>query len=259
MFDLSRKSVVSGDLSKITADSDYALTIFNGSSRVNVGDKIRIGDTELEIACVVSEGIGTDGERPLVICREETFRRITGEDNYLLLNAKLEKDAEEETVSAIQKLAEGFEFADRREEKKTSYSGFFVFRVAAYSFLTIVSLITILNIMNNISMSVSARMKQYGAMRAVGMSTGQMTKMIAAEAATYVLCGLVIGCAAGLYLHRLFTIKLIVSHFGGAWTVPVEGLAMIILLVVVSGIAAVYTPAKRMKEMSITETINEFM
>ncbi|MDE7231949.1 MAG: ABC transporter permease, partial [Lachnospiraceae bacterium] len=61
MFEWSKNSVVSGDISKITVDSDYALTIFNMDSRLNTGDKVKIGDTELEIACVVSEGIGVEG------------------------------------------------------------------------------------------------------------------------------------------------------------------------------------------------------
>ena len=34
-------------------------------------------------------------------------------------------------------------------------------------------------------MGVSARIKQYGAMRAVGMGSGQVAKMITAEAVTY--------------------------------------------------------------------------
>lgn len=65
--------------------------------------------------------------------------------------------------------------------------------MAAYGFLTIIALITIFNIMNSISMSVSARMRQYSAMRAVSMSVHQMTKMIAAEVVAYTVCGLIIG------------------------------------------------------------------
>lgn len=39
--------------------------------------------------------------------------------------------------------------------------------VFVYGFLAIIALITLLNITNSISMSVSARMNQYGAMRSV--------------------------------------------------------------------------------------------
>ena len=106
-------------------------------------------------------------------------------------------------------------------------------------------------------MSVSARMKQYGSMRAVGMSVDQMTKMIAAETLTYAVSGLAIGYIAGLYLHRLFMMKIVFTHFGGSWTVPFEPLAIITIIVAFSCVVAVCIPARRIREMVITETINE--
>ena len=258
LFNWSKKSVVSGDISEITGNTDCVMTIFSSGSRLNVGDKVRIGDTELEIACVVSEGVGTM-DRPAIVCTEETFMRVTGEKNYMLLNVEFTKDITEETVEKIRILAGENEFADRREDNQTSHSSYWVFRIAVYGFLTIISLITVFNIMNSISMSVSARMKQYGAMRAVGMSARQVTRMIAAEAVTYAVCGLTIGLAAGLYLHQLLTSKLILEHFGGVWKVPLKPIVIIALFVVLSCVIAVRTPAKRMREMSITDTISEFI
>lgn len=57
-----------------------------------------------------------------------------------------------------------------------------------------ITLVTVLNIVNSISMSVSARIKQYGSMRAVGMDGHQLSKMILAEAFTYAFWGCIIGC-----------------------------------------------------------------
>ncbi|MDE7360164.1 MAG: ABC transporter permease, partial [Lachnospiraceae bacterium] len=198
---------------------DYVMTIFNMDSRLNTGDTVRIGDTELTIACVCSEGIGTE-KRPAIVCTEETFMRLTGETDYLLLGFNLAKNVPEETVETIRVMTGGNDFVDRREDDQTVNSSFWVFRIAAYGFLAVIALITVFNIMNNISMSVSARMKQYGAMRAVGMSATQMTRMIAAEAAAYAVCGLFFGYIAGLYLHRLFMVKIVFTHFGGSWKIP---------------------------------------
>lgn len=255
LFQWTKDSVVSGDVSKVQGDTNYVLTIFNQNSRLDTGDSIRLGDTELEIACVVSEGIGT--ERPAVVCTEETFRRITGEENYMILGVQLAKDVPEETVDAIRSLAGENEWIDRREESQQNNTAFWVFRIAIYGFLSIIVLITVFNIMNNISMSVSAKMKQYGAMRAVGMGVNQMIKMIAMEAATYAVCGLIIGYAGGMFLHRLIMDKLVYSHFGGSWEVPVEPLTIITLIVILSCVVAVRTPARRIQDMAITETINE--
>ena len=81
-------------------------------------------------------------------------------------------------------------------------------------FLAIISLITVLNIMNSISMGVSARIKQYGAMRAVGMESRQVTKMIAAEAITYAASGAIVGIVLGLMLHHLIYVKSLSAILG---------------------------------------------
>ena len=60
-------------------------------------------------------------------------------------------------------------------------------------------MITLFNTINSISTSVTARIKQYGAMRAVGMDGNQFTRMIAEEAFTYSISGFVIGGVIGIY------------------------------------------------------------
>lgn len=119
------------------------------------------------------------------------------------------------TKDAIRSLAGENSFTDHRGENKTNYSSYWVFRLAAYGFLAIISLITVLNIVNSISMSVSAKIKQYGAMRAVGMDSRQITRMIAAEASTYAVCGMIVGNIFGLLLHYFIYKKVIITHFGG--------------------------------------------
>ena len=250
-------SVVSGDLEKVYGNSGYAASVYNQDNRLNVGDKIKIGEEELEIACVMSEGVGSISGSPIVVCSEETFTRITGDRNYGMVNVVLAKDASETAVNRIKDLAGESDFIDNRETNSDNYGSYWVFRIAAYGFLAIISFITILNIMNSISMSVSARLKQYGAMRAVGMSVGQVTKMITAEAVTYAVWGVAVGSALGLLLHYFIYKKIIITHFGGGWSFPLIPMAVIIGLILISCVLAVYAPAKRMKNISVTETINE--
>lgn len=257
MFEETKESVASGDLSKVYGDSNYALTIFSDDSKFDVGDIVKIGDNEIEISCVASFGIGSVSGGAVIICSEETFMRLTGESGYMMINVILQKDASEVDVNKIQSLAGDDLFTDRREEDKVVYGSYWVVRVAAYGFIGIIAFITVLNIMNNISMGVSARIKQYGAMRAVGMESRQVTKMIIGESATYTLCGTIVGIVIGLLLHYLIYLKLIATHFGGAWKIPIPIIAIILLLVSVSCAVAVYAPAKRIRNMSITATINE--
>lgn len=257
MMDSFKKSVISGDMSKIYGNSKYVLAVYSEYTALNVGDKVKIGDEELEIGCVVSEGVGSVSGSAVVVCSEETYTRLTGEQDYAMVGVVLEKDVSEMAVNKIYDLAEGNIIADSREKNSEVSGSYWVFRIAAYSFLAIISLITILNIMNSVSMGVSARIKQYGVMRAVGMGSRQVTKMIAAEAATYSFCGTVAGVVFGLLLHHLIYVKVVITHFGGIWKIPFTSIAIILLLVVFSCVISVYAPAKRIRNMAITETINE--
>ena len=249
------------DLSKIYGNSKYVLATSDPYSSWKVGDKISIGNDELVIAGLLkydpfsSDGL-TNGKITL-ITSGETFIRLTGVKDYSLLMIQMKGDATDENVGEIQRLVEGkYEFQDKREQRTGGTYLAFVFCV--YGFLGIIMLVTILNIVNSISMSVSTRIRQYGAMRSVGMSGHQIVKMIAAEATTYAVCGCVVGSAVGLLANQFFYKKLITDHCPySVWCLPMTSLLVIVVFAIVAAGISVYGPAKRIKNISVTETINE--
>lgn len=257
LLDTFKKSVISGDISRVYEDGNYAMAVYNQDYRLGIGDKIKTGNQELEIVCVTSEGVGSVSGAPTVVCSEKTFMRLTGECRFAMISVVLKKDVSEAAVSKIRDLVGDCLFVDNREENSDINGSYWVFRIASYGFLAIISLITVLNITNSISMGVSARIKQYGAMRAVGMGSGQVAKMITAEAVTYAICGTAAGIILGLLLHYLIYAKIVITHFGGSWNIPFATIAIVLLLVVFSCIVAIYAPAKRIRNMAITATINE--
>lgn len=257
LLDTFKKSVISGDISRVCEDGNYAMAVYNQDNRLDVEDKIKVGNQELEIVCVTSEGVGSVSGAPTVVCSEKTFMRLTGECRFAMISVVLKKDVSEAAVSKIRDLAGDYLFVDNREENSDINGSYWVFRIASYGFLAIISLITVLNITNSISMGVSARIKQYGAMRAVGMGSGQVAKMITAEAVTYAICGTAAGIVLGLLLHYLIYAKVVITHFGGSWNIPFTAIAIVLLLVAFSCIVAIYAPAKRIRNMAITATINE--
>ena len=257
LLDSFKRSVISGDISKVYGNSRYVMAVYSDHTSLDVGDTVKIGDEVLEVGCVLSEGVGSISGSPVIVCSDETYTRLTGEQGYAMIGVMLEKDASEAAVNRIYALSDGYVIMDRRAEDDTVQGSYWVFRIAAYGFLAIISLITILNIMNSVSMGVSARMKQYGAMRAVGMESRQVTKMIAAEAMTYAVSGAIVGIFFGLLLHYLIYVRIVITHFGGAWSIPFTALAAVLLLVVFSCAVSIHAPAKRIRNMAITETINE--
>lgn len=119
----------------------------------------------------------------------------------------------------------------------------------------VIGLIAVFNIINSIAMSVSARIKLYGAFRAVGLSVRQLAGMIVAEAAAYTVTGSLFGIVLGMVCNRVLYDMLVTSHWGDAWSVPVGALSVILGIVLASVALAVAGPVRRIGRMSIVDTI----
>lgn len=239
-------------------DKGYVLAVYSPEIAMNEGDKIVTGLGDLTVSSVVSHVPfdRSNGEETL-ICSEELFSKLTGSNKYTIIDIQINNSATDADISAIRNLSEGYLFSDNRLSNKETKGAFYSFALFVYGFLIIIAMIAVFNIMNSISMSVSSRIKQYGAMRAVGMSIKQLTKMITAEAVTYAACGCIIGCVIGLPIHKFLYDKLITSHWGDVWAVPFSAIAVIVALIFLTTITAVYAPSKRIESMAITDTINE--
>lgn len=249
------------DLSKVFGDNDGALIICDENTPLAVGDPIQLQETNLTIAGMLKYDIfsedGLTHGKISVIVSDETFTRLTGITSYSMVLVQASSDMTDMDVSSIKdKLGENGLLKDQRDQ---STSGTYIaFVLCVYGFLAIIALVTVLNIMNSISLSVSARTKQYGAMRAVGMDGRQITKMISAEAVTYALSGCVIGCIMGLLIGKMLFNILIRDRFAYAvWSLPVSRLLIVVVFVLTATFAAIYTPSKRMCNMAVTGTINE--
>ena len=256
MLDCEDESLVQGNISEIYGDSGKVMTVLDKDNPIKVGDTIQVAGQEIEVVCGISSGL-YPGEYS-IICSQETFARLTGEENYSMIGIQLSRQATDETVKQINSLAESnVIFTDERQRNQEDANSWLATKFLLYSFMAIIAMITLFNIINSISMSVTARIKQYGAMRAVGMDGEQLTRMIAAEAFTYAVSGLIVGSGIGIVLSRFLYVKLVTRYFGSQWSLPVVLLAIIVVFDTVSAAAAVYAPAKRIRNMPITATINE--
>lgn len=261
-FRWAKADLVEGELPKDTGDGIfYVLSVFDKSNSLKAGDTIRLNGAELTVSGVLNDSPFDASDSPTIICTEESFQKLTQGQTYKVIDIQLMKKASDADVAELRSLVDAqgvdIQFSDRRESKEMVNSTYWAFTLFVYAFLAVIALITILNIVNSISLSVSARKKQYGIMRAVGMDDGQVTRMITAEAATYGVIGLIVGCAAGLPLYRYLYTLMITHYFGIEPPIPWIPLFICLGITVVSVCVAVRTPVNRINSMAITETINE--
>ena len=177
------------------------------------------------------------------------------EGKYTVLNIQFEKKAPNETVEKIREAAgEKVLFSDKRMSNEEVKGAYYSFAVLVYGFLVVISLIAVFHIINSISMSADSRMRQFGAMRAIGMSDRQAVRMVAAEAATYGVCGIVVGLFGGIPVHRFLFETLITSKWGDSWKFPIVQTGIILAVLVFSIMLSVAGPARRIRKMSVTDT-----
>lgn len=261
-FQWAKKYLLEGSIDTVEQKDNTGLFIFEQQNTTQLGDTITLhfGDRSTNLKIVGSLSSSPFNNAPdvgTIICSENTFSQLTGQTDYTIIDMQLTKHATESDVENIHKLVDTpFTFSDRRLNNRSVLGSYYSFGLFIYGFMTLIALITIFNIVNSIAMSVSARTTQYGSFRAIGLSNRQLVKMIIAEASTYAAFGGVCGCVVGLVLNKLLYEKMITFHWGEQWNIPYTELGIIIAIVIISVILAVRGPVKRIRDMSIIDTMS---
>lgn len=262
-FGWAADSLVSGSIDTVMQQENQILFVQTGNIDVNVGDNITLSINDRTQTVTVA-GILSDSPLAHVegtetfFCSEKTFTALTGETGYTIIDIQFENNASSGNVETIVNLFPngGVIFSDSLSKVQQQRNLYHTFAILVYGFLSIIVAITVFHIMNTINMGVAAKMKEYGGMRAIGMSDRQLVKMIIAEAGTYAVNGAIWGCIIGLPMHWVIFVSLITNIWGTAWSVPFIPLILIIAIVLFTSLLAVREPAKRLQRMSIVENIS---
>ncbi|MFD5098545.1 ABC transporter permease [Streptomyces albidochromogenes] len=149
------------------------------------------------------------------------------------------------------KLQTAKEAADSGREDVGSFLD--VMKYAMLGFAGIAFLVGIFLIVNTFSMLVTQRTREIGLMRAIGSSRGQVNRGVLVEALLLGVVGSILGVGAGvglavglMQLMGSMGMELSTKDLTVAWTTPVVGLALGIVVTVV----AAYIPARRAGKVS---------
>lgn len=143
------------------------------------------------------------------------------------------------------------ETADANQKDVESFLS--VMKYAMLGFAGVAFLVGIFLIINTFSMLVAQRTREIGLMRAVGSSRGQVNRSVLVEALLLGLFGSVLGVGAGvgiavglMKLMGSMGMHLSTDDLTVAWTTPVVGLALGVVVTVLSA----YLPARRAGKVS---------
>ncbi|MFF2730580.1 ABC transporter permease [Streptomyces sp. NPDC058008] len=152
---------------------------------------------------------------------------------------------------AVYELRTQQEAADAGKDSMGSFLD--VMKYAMLGFAGIAFLVGIFLIVNTFSMLVAQRTREIGLMRAIGSSRKQVNRSVLVEAVLLGVVGSVLGVAAGIglavglmKLMGAVGMELSTRDLTIAWTTPVTGLALGIVVTVL----AAYVPARRAGKVS---------
>ncbi len=261
-FKWAKEELNEGSTDTVSGETGDILVSYRDGMQWKVGDTVTFhtpfGEKQVRIAGILSSTNASSeaGSIGYIICSEQMLTESTGMTGYTAVDIQLAGSSTDEAVSAIRSLLPpDISIADKRLSNSESQSTYYTGAVFIYGFLFIIALIAVFNIFNSMNASVAARTRQYGVMRSMGMGAGQLYKMIAAEAATYAVLGCVTGCVLGLPLNKMMFQFLIAGKWGTSWQLPAASLLLIVMLCFGSAALAIRRPIKKIRKLSIVDTI----
>ena len=230
--------------------------------QISVGDRLTlaIGGREqtVTVAGILSESplARQEGTATLLVS-ERTFLELTGEEGYNILDIQFENGADRENVEAVKAyFTEGVTFEDSFDRMQAQKRLYRAMAILAWGFLAVIVGITVLHVANTIRMNAESGKRQYGILRAMGLDSGQLFGMLAAQALSYAAGGCLMGWLLGIPVQRVLFLSLITSFWQDAWSLPLLPLAGITGIVLASSLLAVVRPFRSLMRMSVVDVIS---
>jgi putative ABC transport system permease protein len=140
---------------------------------------------------------------------------------------------------------------DQQEFKDNQASGLNATLNILYVLLALSVLVSLFGIVNTLVLTVFERTRELGMLRAVGMTRGQVRRMIRYESVITALIGAAIGIALGIVLSVLLIAR--VDFIILSW--PIVSLIVFVLAAIIVGLIAAIFPARRASRLNVLEAL----
>lgn len=198
-----------------------------------------------------------------VIVSEHTLERLLGDTQhegiYTAYSISLQSEDPSKTVKSISELdniSGGYYISNLYEARQQEQQMLLLMSVFTYGFILLITAISVANIFNTISTSISLRKRELAMLKSVGMTPKGFNKMINYESIFYgiksLLYGLPISIALMYLMHRSLG-----NVFEYSFVLPwVQLLYVVIAVFIIVGTAMMYSSSK-VKRENIIDAIKQ--
>jgi putative ABC transport system permease protein len=186
----------------------------------------------------------------------DTFSNDLKMDNYLFINSSNPSKLVKNINVLLKQNKMNITIVNIEEEKKQMDNIILTINIFLYGFITLISLITITNVINTITTSIYLRRTEFAMMKAVGMTNKEFNRMIRFENIYYGLKSLIYGLPVGIFLDY-FLYKNINSVFVYDYRFPFSTvITCIISVVIITSITTIYS-IKKIQNDNIIDAIKQ--
>lgn len=275
---------------EISKTQEYSKTVLPGTGKpavdIKVGDTIKVKypkgkidmelyerqtdnyeylEYEFKVGAIVSNPFADNsrysGDEGIdVITSDEYLKNLTGVDKYNLVYVDLNKNADRKKINTLLgKLGSqvpGTTTVDMMVEKENSDKITNRAMIYSYGIVAIMFIISILNIINNISYNLTSRTNEFGMLRAIGISEKSFKNMILYEGILYGVLSSIITIVLGLIIQfKMYYLDGFVTY-GLDFSIDYKIYILVVFTNIIVGILATYIPARKINKTSIVDAIN---
>lgn len=145
---------------------------------------------------------------------------------------------------------------DNIDDNKKQKSALLMVEILVYGFVTVVSLISSVNIINTLTTNIILRKREFAALKAIGLTQKGLRKMITLEGILYGIEGTIIGSVIASGLSFLMY-KTMIGIQDFPWSIPWFAIAIAAAAALILGYLSVLSPLRRINKENIIQTIRE--
>jgi putative ABC transport system permease protein len=148
-----------------------------------------------------------------------------------------------------------FKLYESQQWKDEQLTTFDQTMVMMYALIGVLALPSLLALMNTLAMSVLARTREIGMLRAVGSTRTQVRRMVLAESLMLAAIGTLFGLVAGVWLGYAL-VEAMNSIFPMPYTFPVGGVVVAVVIGVTFAVLAALLPARQASKLDVVAALH---
>jgi putative ABC transport system permease protein len=171
------------------------------------------------------------------------------------------KKAPDATIAATQQALEavaadypGTEVLDQEAVKDAMAQEVNQVLALVYALLALAIVIALLGIGNTLALSIFERTRELGLLRAVGMTRSQLRSAVRWESVVIALQGTALGLLVGVFFGWALILALADQDID-QFRIPLQQLALVVILAGVAGVVAAILPARRAAHLNVLQAI----